>query len=203
MARVDRGGRPRDPGNDSAILDSALDLLIERGAAGASIEAIARRAGVAKLTVYRRWQSKEDLLMAALEHARNPDTDPTPATHSLDELVEHTAELLSRPRFRALMARVIGASVDHPELVQAYNTRYLQPRLTALADTARHAIDAGMFPPETDPTAIQDILTSSIGFTLLHSGGDITAEQIEHRLHTMLRQMGYRAPARRSRPSEA
>jgi AcrR family transcriptional regulator len=195
VARVDRGGRPRDPANDAAILDAALDLLIERGAAGASIEAIARRAGVAKLTVYRRWQSKEDLLMAALEHARNPDTDHPQAAHSLDELVEHTAELLSQPRFRALMARVIGASVDHPNLVHAYTTRYLQPRLTALADTTQHAIDTGRFPPDTNPTAIQDILTSSIGFTLLHSGDDITAEQIKHRLHTMLRQMGYRPPS--------
>jgi AcrR family transcriptional regulator len=192
VARVDRGGRPRDPGNDAAILDAALDLLIERGAAGASIEAIARRAGVAKLTVYRRWQSKEDLLVAALEHARSPDADRSPVARSLDELVEHTAELLSQPRFRALMARVVGASVDHPKLVHAYTTRYLRPRLSALAHTAQRAIDDGMFPPDTDPTAIQDILTSSIGFTLLH-GDDITAEQIKHRVHTMLRQMGYRA----------
>ena len=196
VARVDRGGRPRDPGNDAAILDAALDLLIERGAAGASIEAIARRAGVAKLTVYRRWQSKEDLLMAALEHARNPDTGHPEAASSLDEVVEHTAELLSRPRFRALMARVIGASVDHPGLVRAYTTRYLQPRLTALAETAQRAIDAGSFPAASDPAAVQDILASSIGFTLLHSGDDLTAEQIKHRLHTMLRQMGYRASSR-------
>ncbi|MEU7800143.1 TetR/AcrR family transcriptional regulator [Micromonospora arborensis] len=193
VARVDRGGRPRDPGNDTAILDAALDLLIERGAAGTSIEAIARRAEVAKLTVYRRWHSKEELLLAALEHARNPDPDHPQAANSLDEVVEHTAELLSQPRFRALMARVIGASVDHPRLVHAYTTRYLQPRLAALADTAQRAIDAGSFPPDTDPTAIQDILTSSIGFALLHNGGDTTAEQIKHRLHTMLRQMGYRA----------
>lgn len=193
VARVDRGGRPRDPGNDAAILDAALDLLIERGATGASIEAIARRAGVAKLTVYRRWQSKEDLLVAALEHARNPGTDRTP--RSLDDLVEHTAELLSRRRFRVLMARVIGASVDHPKLVRAYTTRYLEPRLAALADTVRQAIADGRLPPDTDPAAVQDVLAGSIGFTLLEGDGDITAEQIKRRLHTMLRHLGYRASA--------
>ena len=192
VARVDRGGRPRDPGNDAAILDAALDLLIERGATAASIEAIARRAGVAKLTVYRRWQSKEDLLMAALEHARNPDTNRLQAPHSIEELVHQIAELLSQPRFRALMARVIGASVDHPELIHAYTTRHLQPRLTALAGIVQRAIDDGAFTRDTDPTAIQDILTSSIGFVLLHNG-DVTTEQIEHRLHVLLRQMGYRA----------
>jgi AcrR family transcriptional regulator len=194
MAGVDRGGRPRDPGNDVSILAAALDLLIERGAGGASIEAIARRAGVAKLTVYRRWQSKEDLLMAALEHARNTDTDASETGRSVDELVEFIAARLSQPRFRALMARVIGASVDYPKLIDAYTARYLQPRLTALVDTAQQAIDDGRFPPDTDPNAIQDILSSSIAFVLLR-GEEVTAEQIKHRLWTLLRHIGYRAPS--------
>ena len=194
MAGVDRGGRPRDPANDASILDAALDLLIERGASGASIEAIARRAGVAKLTVYRRWRSKEDLLMAALEHARSADVAVPKADSSIDDLVDFIAELLSRPRFQALMARVIGASVDYPQLVRAYTARFLQPRLTALADTARRAIDDGRFPPDTDPTAIQDVLASSIGFVLLR-GAEMTQEQIADRLRVLLRQMGYRAPA--------
>lgn len=196
VARVDRGGRPRDPGNDAQILDAALDLLIERGADGASIEAIARRAGVAKVTVYRRWQSKQDLLVAALEHARNPnaDADADAAADSIDAVVESTAELLSRPQFRALMARVIGASVDHPKLVHTYATRYLRPRLDALTEVAQRAIDDGRFPPGTTPTVIQDILFSSIGLVLLNGEEDMTAAHITTRLWNLLRQMGYRAP---------
>lgn len=191
MAGVERHGRPRDPENDAAILDAALDLLIERGAAGTSIEAVAQRAGVAKLTVYRRWRAKEDLLMAALERARNPGMEAAPAGQSIDELVESIAELLSRPRFRALMARVIGASVDYPQLVTAYTRRYLQPRLDALAQIAQQAIDAGRFPPGTDPSVIQDILASSIGFVLLQHEQDMTAAHVEHRLQVLLRHIGY------------
>lgn len=168
-----------------------MDLLIERGAGGTSIEAVAQRAGVAKLTVYRRWRSKEDLLMAALEHARSPDLDAPTAGRSIDELVEFIAALLSQPRFRALMARVIGASVDYPKLVTAYTERYLQPRLAALADIAQEAIDAGRFPPDTDPSVIQDILSSSIGFVLLQGEEEVTAAQIERRLRILLRHMGY------------
>lgn len=129
--------------------------------------------------------------MAALEHARSTDTDTPTTARSIDELVTFIAELLSRPRFRALMARVIGASVDYPKLVNAYTTRYLQPRLTALTNTVQQAIDDGRFPPDTDPDAIQDILSSSIGFVLLR-GDDITAAHLEHRLRTLLRKMGYR-----------
>ncbi|MGP4103469.1 TetR/AcrR family transcriptional regulator [Nonomuraea sp. KM90] len=192
VASVERHGRPRDPGNDAAILEAALDLLIERGAAGTSIEAVAQRAGVAKLTVYRRWRSKDDLLMAALEHARGADLDAPPAGQSVDELVSFIAELLSRPRFRALMARVIGASIDYPDLVTAYRARYLQPRLDTLPEIARRAIDAGQLPGETDPGVISDILSSAIGFVLLHQE-EVTAVEIEDRLRGLLRRIGYQA----------
>ncbi|HUR03151.1 MAG TPA: TetR/AcrR family transcriptional regulator [Nonomuraea sp.] len=191
VAGVDRG-RPRDPGNDAAILDAALDLLIERGAERTSIEAVAQRAGVAKLTVYRRWRSKEDLLMAALEHARDPQADEAPVERSLDELITFVAELLGRPRFRALMARVIGASVDYPQLVTAYTERYLRPRWDALRDVVQQAIDAGRFQPDTDPGTVQDILSGSIGFVLLRQESEMTSAQIERRLRGLLSAIGYR-----------
>lgn len=187
MATLERG-RPRDPGNDAAILDAALDLLIERGVAGASIEAIARRAGVgSKVTVYRRWQSKEDLLMAALEHARGPE--PEPADTSLDALIDTTAALLSDTRFRTLMIRVIGASVEYPALVDAYTERHLRPRLDTLARTARASVVSGDFPSDTDPAVIEDAFAGAIGVVLLRRD---TAPRIAARLRATLHQLGYR-----------
>jgi hypothetical protein len=92
------------------------------------------------------------------------------------------------------MARVIGASVDHPELVRAYTTRNLRPRLDALTSLAQRAIDDGRFPPGTTAAVIQDVLASSIGFVLLGSEQDMTAEHIASRLWNLLRQLGYREP---------
>ncbi|NUW31851.1 TetR/AcrR family transcriptional regulator [Nonomuraea sp. SMC257] len=194
MAGAERG-RPRDPGNDAAILDAALDLLIERGAGGTSIEGVAQRAGVAKLTVYRRWRTREDLLMAALEHARDPDLQgPPSAGGSLEEVIGHVAALLSRPRFRALMARVIGASVDHPKLVTAYTERHLRPRLEALAEVARQAVADGQLPPGTDPGVLEDVLAGSIGFVLLRGEEEVTAAEVERRLRALLGYVGYEPP---------
>lgn len=130
--------------------------------------------------------------MAALEHARNPDLDTPLVVQSVDELVGFAAELLGRPRFRRLMARVVGASVDYPKLVTAYTERYLRPRLDALADVAQQAIDAGRFPPDTDPSVIRDVLSSSIGFVLLQGEEEVTAAQIERRLRLLLHHIGYR-----------
>lgn len=52
-------GRPREAATDRAILQAALDLFIERGVEGASIEQIAKNAGVGKPTIYRRWSGKK------------------------------------------------------------------------------------------------------------------------------------------------
>lgn len=49
-----------------AVLEAADDLLAERGFADLTIEGIAARAGVAKQTIYRWWDSKSDILFDAL-----------------------------------------------------------------------------------------------------------------------------------------
>ena len=60
-------GRPRDPALDSAILTAALELFVTHGITGMSIEQVAKRAGVGKPTIYRRWSTKELLVADAIE----------------------------------------------------------------------------------------------------------------------------------------
>lgn len=59
-------GRPRDAGKDRAIIRAAQHLFFERGFDGASVDAIAEAAGVAKATVYARFADKEALLREAI-----------------------------------------------------------------------------------------------------------------------------------------
>jgi AcrR family transcriptional regulator len=67
-APVKRGrGRPRDPETDSKITRAAAELLLLRGFDKTTVDEVAARAGVGKATVYRRWPSKEDLAVAAME----------------------------------------------------------------------------------------------------------------------------------------
>jgi AcrR family transcriptional regulator len=184
-------GRPRNAGHDAAILDAAVALLIERGPEAASVEAIARRAGVAKLTVYRRWKTKGELLIAAIEHVRGPDPQPFGPDASMEDVVRSMAKQLSRQEYRDLAARMIGAVVDHPELVQAYSDRHLKPRLIALADIAQRSIDAGMFPAGSDPEVIRDALFGVVGPVLQSRSS--SAREIEARLRKLLYQLGYRS----------
>ena len=60
-------GRPRDAGREAEILGVAYEVLVERGYEGITFEEVARRAKASKPTLYRRWKSKRDLVVAALQ----------------------------------------------------------------------------------------------------------------------------------------
>ena len=60
-------GRPRDPLLESRVFDAAIELYAECGWSGFNFEAIARRAGVGKAALYRRWESRGELLRQTLE----------------------------------------------------------------------------------------------------------------------------------------
>ena len=70
-------GRPRRQGVEETVLAAAVALAGDEGYAGATVDAVAARAGVAKTTVYRRWPSKEALAVDALAAALDlPPADP-------------------------------------------------------------------------------------------------------------------------------
>lgn len=78
--RAGRGGRPRDPQLDGKILTVARDLLAEGGLAGYTADAIAARARVGKASIFRRWDSMDDLLVDVVRElgVRDLDYGPEP-----------------------------------------------------------------------------------------------------------------------------
>jgi AcrR family transcriptional regulator len=88
------GGRARDPELDHAIAAAARTLLQEQGLAGLTIEAIARRAGVARATVYRRWPNQDALLRHLLRGLVRDYPIPDRG-HVRDDLIELLQDQLS------------------------------------------------------------------------------------------------------------
>ena len=68
LREIAKSGRPRSCEADAAILDAATELFCELGYDGLSIEGVAAKAGVGKTTIYRRYPTKLDLVMAASIH---------------------------------------------------------------------------------------------------------------------------------------
>ncbi|KAB8194522.1 TetR family transcriptional regulator [Nonomuraea phyllanthi] len=186
-------GRPRSREADTAILAAALDLLIEHGAAQTSIEQVARRAGVTRATVYRRYAGKTELLVQALEWA-NHDHDPGfTGWRDLDHMLGEWAEHLSEPRNRVLLRRLYGSVDDYPELVATYRQVNGGRRAGFVREILARTRDEGGLPPDTDLDVVQELLAAAV---LGHLGGhpdDEDAGQIKAYLFAIMKQLGHRS----------
>ncbi|MBN3513067.1 TetR/AcrR family transcriptional regulator [Mycolicibacterium septicum] len=168
-------GRPRDAAADRAILQAALDLFIERGVEGSSIEQIAKRAGVGKPTIYRRWSTKEELIAAAMETLiaeevgwASPQAIDIESPYDLVEAaIESAAVTTTTPRYRALVARVYGSAVSHPGLMAVYWNRYILPRRELAARLLARARECGTVAADTDCDVAIDMMVGAITYRVL------------------------------------
>ena len=101
----------------AAVLRAATDLLVEGGPSAVTIDAVVARSGVAKSTIYRHWQSRDDVLLAVMEScAPNlPPIDPDVDVESgLRTLVRAVAGFLRDPEWaRVVPALLLLKSHEH------------------------------------------------------------------------------------------
>ena len=144
-----RGGRPLDRSRDVVIRAAVLQVLAEQGCRGLSIDAVARAAGVGKATIYRRWSSKEDLLVDVVE-AMCVDSLVIPDTGTLrDDLVQllrSLADVLTGPGGDANRA-LLGALPEQPALAEAYRRGPLSQWAGAFSAAFQRAARRGQSPP--------------------------------------------------------
>jgi AcrR family transcriptional regulator len=113
VAAPRRRGRPRNRDLDAKILDAARSVLSDDGIRGFSLLEVARRAGVPKSTVYRRWRTKRELLAAALS-AFGSGTSATPDTGTLrGDLVALVRERIDDLRWRRETLGELGLETRH------------------------------------------------------------------------------------------
>jgi AcrR family transcriptional regulator len=190
-------GRPRDPSVDQAILRAALELFIEHGIAGASIEKIAKQAGVAKTSIYRRWTSREALIVQAIEVARNATgytIDLLERTSPSDfiKLLVEACEVIATPEICKLMARLIGSAPDYPKLMQVYRETYYLPRRLAFVQALERAQTAGLLAKNIDLETLADMLIGALMHRLLmFSPGEISVSEFRDHMTKLLHQAGF------------
>lgn len=158
-----RPGRPRSSRAHQAILRAAVALFIDEGFAGMSVEAVAARAGVGKATIYRRWPSKEELVIDAI--AQVFAEAPRPETGNVrDDLVQIGRELhalmssdVTGGVFPAMSAEVARSS----RLGRLYGERVIGPRRATLAEALRRGIKRGELPADTDVELAIDLVVGA------------------------------------------
>jgi AcrR family transcriptional regulator len=175
---VARRGRPRSEKAQNAILDAAAELLLARGLAAVSMDAVAERAGVSKATIYRWWRTKETLALDALYHEWTAHGAVARDTGSLRgdllALVRPWVRLVrKRPYARVLGALITKAHTD-PAFADEYLARLVQPRRDEARVVFARAIDRGEIRAGARVEVALDLLYGALYHRLLHGHAPVS-----------------------------
>jgi len=183
-------GRPRSTSADRAIVAATLGLLEEAGYAHLTMAGVAEAAGVSTATLYRRWASKQDLVVAALG-AVVPD-QPPPDTGSLEgdlrEVLRRIVHGLSGERGRILLG-VASEVARHPALADAVRARFGAPARANVGEMLERAARRGEIPPPSDVQAAVSVVVGPMHYWLL-SGEPMNETAIDALVPMLRRALG-------------
>ncbi|MFG1796617.1 TetR/AcrR family transcriptional regulator [Nocardia sp. NPDC049149] len=181
-------GPRRDEAARLAVLHAADDLLAELGFGALTIEAIARRAGVAKQTIYRWWPSKVEILLDTLiedsEKQVPVPTEPTAAAIR-DYVHGFTRFVADEPAGKVLLA-LIAEAQHHPATAIDFHERYFAPRRDRERAMLTHATDAAEISPKLAIDATIDALIGPIVYRAM-IGSPTPADLVETLFEDLLR----------------
>jgi AcrR family transcriptional regulator len=189
-----RRGRPRSDRAHRAILDATRELLVENGFSRLRLEHVATRAGVGKTTIYRRWRTREALVLELLmelaaPHIEIDDVDDTHAellaatTHAIHALTETPFG----PVIRALLSQIAG----NPALGDPFRAAVVQGRRDAIARVIARGVARGDLRPDADADVATELLVGPVYFRLMF-GGELTHEFAERIVDSVTR--GFSSP---------
>jgi AcrR family transcriptional regulator len=192
-------GRPRDARADHAILDATLDLAGSVGLAGITMDAVAAHAGVSKATIYRRWSSKEALVLDAWMACFDEDAVPNTGSLREDLLDVHRrakASVQAATLARVLPQMVAAARVNE-ELGRVY-ANFVADRRQRFKVVLERAVERGELPPDTDIDLVFDLLNGPLFYRTLLSGEPVAEDVLERVIDVVVTGVGALAKSARS-----
>jgi AcrR family transcriptional regulator len=149
-------------------------MVGEHGVAGTTIEGVAAEAGVGKTTIYRRWPSKNDLILAAISDIVPPGDPPDTGTMAGDmaALAETQRRRLAGSGLSGIVPRVLAESMGDPELHRDYVERVVEPFRGMLRLFIERGIDRGELRADLEVEPLVDLLHAIPIYRILMSRGD-------------------------------
>jgi AcrR family transcriptional regulator len=160
-----------------AVLEAVDDLLVERGFAGVTIEGIAARAGVAKQTVYRWWDSKTAILFDALtEDAEGYFTSPDTGDlgRDLRERLRELAAFLSATDAGAVYRALAGQAQHDPAVAARLDAEFTARQRDRDREPFLRARARGQFSEGADLDSVVDQLVGPVYYRVLITGQDVS-----------------------------
>jgi AcrR family transcriptional regulator len=159
----------------NAIFDAVLNQLCSVGYPGVTMEGIAACAHTGKAALYRRWVSKEDLIVDALEHFLPSLTDLPDHGNLRDDMLDmlrRLTALMNSPTGGALKCLLAESDRDHP-FVKLVHERLLMPRKRMFHDLLQRAIERGEARPDALDTLAAEVGPAMVAQRFLAEGAPV------------------------------
>ncbi|MCX4091831.1 TetR/AcrR family transcriptional regulator [Nocardia sp. alder85J] len=168
-----RPGRKRDSSRDAAILGATLDVLAETGYERMTTDMVAARASASKATLYRRWPSKADLVVEAVESLRAEPIADTPDTGSLAgdlaAMLDTSGNAAESRKFKVVVG-LLSLLPQDADLANAVQRRILGPRSASIRVAVAREQARGGIGAERDPDLIALVVMATITYRLIMTG---------------------------------
>lgn len=171
--------KPRWTKREAELLAVTLRHLQEHGYERLTVESVATDARASKATLYRRWPSKERLVLAAFIEGTNC-SDVPPQTGSLrGDLLHIGNEICRQSSEHASTMRAVLMELDRsPELGEAFETEFLVQRRKVYDEVLAAAVDRGEIDAEVITTELNDLLAGYLVFRFLMPGKSPTEDTV-------------------------
>lgn len=150
-------GRPLDPAIDEQLLRTTQDLLVEEGFERLTMDAVARRCGASKATIYRRWPSKTALVVAAAAALFQAPEVPDTGELRQDLLACGQAYVEREGRNAQVLASVLSAARHDPVLRDAARSALGAPYGGLFEQVLSRAVERGLVRPDADVTTLAQV----------------------------------------------
>ncbi|HLF43580.1 MAG TPA: TetR/AcrR family transcriptional regulator [Acidimicrobiia bacterium] len=157
-------GRPRDVSVEAAVVQAMLAVLDEVGLGALSMDVVAARAGVGKATIYRRWSSKEEMVIDAIASlvasVEVPVTDDIRT--DLITLLARLRAFMNDARGGSIFPWLVGEVASGTDVGRHYANAVILPRRALIAQVVRRAMEVGTLRPDLDVQLAVDMITGPV-----------------------------------------
>lgn len=192
-----RPGRPRSQESEDSILNVTLDLLGKVGFQGLTIEAVSSMARVSKSTIYRRWASKEELVIAAFDRA--PDLEVPAQGNVRDDLIyllKQLRDYVQTTPLSHVLPTIVGACASNPRLMDTLEPVILRRR-EATREILNRAIENKEINGDIPIDTMADMLTGPVLLRMFFMRGDVSDAALSCLVNTVLEGIAARTKRKR------
>jgi|TARA_R110002126_G_scaffold13118_4_gene56979 AcrR family transcriptional regulator len=183
-----KAGRPRSEKSRKAIVNAVNRMLLHRSASELSIEAIAKKAGVGKTTIYRWWPDKVSLILEAINAngANVPQPTHKPAGERLLWQLERFLRLL-RGRNGKVIIEMMSQAQSNKDALGSFYERFMLVHEENLAEIIEIGKNAGAFRTDLDTGMAVDMIYGGVVYHLMSGSDELDENFIERYPHEALR----------------